>query len=301
MRRLVISLLLLFLMQANAETYAGKSEMNGIRYKTYDGFEDKWKMITVRYRTDTSEQRFVWANPIALKALEAGAKDYPDGAVFAKIGFVTEEDSAFQSSRVPSGALRYQFMVRDKKKYAATGGWGYALFDGNKTTYEENPTRQAEACYACHRIVPDRGQVFSTPLKISAFAKSPTTRKSEEPPSLSAIKFVTLPLAKTPEIVQRSLPKADSVRSVSGPLTAHVFRGTIDEIRPALIEEAKKTGLPAALIGDDGEQFSAVYLNPDKKDCSKGKSLKAVFSTKVPSNNQGASPYLVVAYQDLCL
>jgi len=297
----MLSVLFLFLLHANAETFAGKTEMNGISYKTYENFEQKWKFLTVRYRTDSGEQRFVWANDSALKTLESGSNDYPDGAVFAKIGFVTEEDPKFVSSRVPSGALRYQFMVRDKKKYASTGGWGYALFDGNKTTYEGDFSQQAQACYACHQIVGDRGQVFSTPLKISAFAAKPAPVKDQETPDVLAVKFETISLSKTPEIVQRSLPKAKSVRSVKGPLTAHVFRGTIDEIRPALIEEVKRTGIPATLIGNDGQQFAAIYLDRPRKNCVKGKSMKSVFSTNVASSAPDSAPYLVVAWQDLCI
>src|ERR1035437_2450819 len=150
-----LSLLMSVFLHAHGETFAGQTSMNGISYSDYANFEEKWKFITVRYRMDTSEQRFIWANASALQTLEAGSADYPDGAVFAKIGFMTEEDPAFKSSRVPSGALRYQFMVRDKKKYATTGGWGYALFDGNKTTLAGNPANQAQACFGCHQLVPN--------------------------------------------------------------------------------------------------------------------------------------------------
>lgn len=285
---------------AHAGSFAGKPEMDGIKFSDYDGFEDKWKFVTVRYRTDNGEQRFVWANPSALKTLESGSIDYPDGAVFAKIGFMTEEDPAFKSSRVPSGSLRYQFMVRDQKKYASTGGWGYALFGPNKTTLEVNPEQQVQACYACHQLVPERGQVFSMPLKISPFvAKAIAPKPDYSAPT--AVKFKTIPLASAPELVRKSLPGVKEIRAVEGAITAHVFRGTIDEIRPSLIEEVRRSGKPAALIGRDHKQFSAVYRDSARKNCPAGKSLKAVFSTTVPSSAPGSAPYQVVAWQDLCL
>ena len=294
-------LALVFLVSfVHAETFAGKTEMNGISYKEYEGFDKKWEFLTVRYRTDTSEQRFVYANPVAARALKAGVVDYPDGAVFAKIGFVTEEDPAFKSSRVPSGAVRYQFMVRDKKKYATTGGWGYALFDANKTTYEGDFKTQAAACYACHQLVPKRGEVFSTALKISAFAPLPAANAaaSEVVPDIpQSLKFATVSARKLPEMIRRSLPEGAQVRSVVGSLRDHVFRGTIDEIRPSLVAESRRSGKVAALVASDNLQFSAVY--PDKrKDCPREKSFKAVFSMSVPSHS--ASPYTVVAWQDLC-
>lgn len=286
---------------AQADNFKGRSEMNGITYKEYEGFEDKWKFVTVRYRSDTGEQRFTWGNDIAMKALEAGGTEYPDGAVFAKIGFATEKDPDFHSSLVPSGSKRYQFMVRDKKKYASTGGWGYALFDGNKVTYDGDPVAQAQACYACHLLVPHKGQVFSQPMRISAFAaKIPPPAEMKEA-VVSKVKFETLPYKKLPDVVRRSLPESfKSVRSVTGSLRENVFRGTIDEIRPSLIEEVKRSGLPAALVAAKDTQFAAVYADSSVKNCKK-KSYKSVFSTLVPSTDPEASGYLVVAYQDLCL
>jgi len=42
--------------------------------------------------------------------------------------------------------VNIQFMVKDSKKYAATGGWGFADFKdgtpGNKALHE--------TCFACH-------------------------------------------------------------------------------------------------------------------------------------------------------
>lgn len=300
-RSLLLPLLICAGFSAQADNYKGQSEMNGISYSNYEGFEEKWKFVTVRYRSDSGEQRFTWGNDLAMKTLEAGSVDFPDGAVFAKIGFATEKDPQFESSMVPSGAKRYQFMVRDKKKYASTGGWGYALFDGNKLTYDGDPMAQAQACYACHLLVPKRGQVFSQPIKISAFAaKVPAPIENKEV-AVGAVKFETVPLKKFPEVVRRSLPEGSpKVRSITGELRNNVFRGTIDEIRPTLVEEVKRTGLPAALVASRDAQFAAVYPDGRRKNCAK-KSYKSVFSTQVPSNDPGASAYLVVAYQDLCL
>ena len=281
------------------QQFSGKTEMNGISYSTYADFENKWKFVTVRYRTDSGEQRFVWGNSSALSTLESGSIEYPDGAVFAKIGFMTTEDEAFKSSRAPSGAKRYQFMVRNKEKYAATGGWGYALFDADKKTFEVDPTLQAQACYACHLLVPHRGQVFSQSLKIAPVVNNVFAAPAE--PAIGAIKFINTTFSKLPEMVQRSLPKVKTVRTIDGDLRHHVFRGTIDEIRPSLIDESKKTGLPAALVSSKDDQFSVVYKNAKAVNCPTGTSFKSVFSTMVPSPSPNSSPFLVVAWQDICI
>ena len=101
--------------------YGDKPEMNGYKLSDYEGFEKKWRLVTVRYRKDTGEMRFTYANPKAWNALLKRSKDYPDGAVFAKIGIITMEDPAFPSSAVPAGTRRYQLMVRNKKKHAEIG------------------------------------------------------------------------------------------------------------------------------------------------------------------------------------
>lgn len=290
---------------ARGESFAGKKEMNGIKYEDFAGFEDKWKFVTVRYRTDNSEQRFVWGNPAAIQALEAGSSDFPDGAVFAKIGFMTEEDPAFKSSRVPSGTLRYQIMVRDRVKYGSTGGWGYALFDANKVTLERDPVAESQACYACHQLVPDRGQVFSVPLRFNPFAYSPAAKAPVAPtpaaPEVNAVKFATVPARDLPPAVRQALPRAAQVRSVQGDLRKYVFKGTIDEIRPSLIDEVKRTGLPAALISASGPHFAAVFPNKSgQKDCGGKRPLKSVYTTDVPTAGGKSAPLFVMAFQNLC-
>lgn len=277
----------------------GESEMNGISHARFAGFEDQWKLITVRFRSDTREQRFVWANPEAVKALEAGAQDFPDGAVFAKIGFAVEEDPAFKSSLVPSGSKRYQFMVRDKERYKDTGGWGYALFDGQRLTYEGDHQSQARACYACHQLVPQRGDVFSVPLKISPFAGKPGKPEPEVEIETEAVKFATTPIDQVPAEVRKHLPRVKAIRSVQGPLRENVFRGTIDEIRPSLIEEFRRSKQPAALIATDRKQFAAIFAGPGRNECPKPKSFRSVFATEVKASEGGH--YHVVATQDLCL
>ena len=136
--------------------YANKSEMSGYKLDQFKNFENTWKLVTVRFRKDTGELRFTYANSLAWKTLSSNNRNYPDGSVFAKIGIATQEDPAFTSSAVPSGARRYQFMVRNAKKHQDTEGWGYALFDKNGKTFPGEPKVASQACAACHHLVPDR-------------------------------------------------------------------------------------------------------------------------------------------------
>jgi Cytochrome P460 len=47
-----------------------------------------------------------------------------------------------------------QFMVKDAKKFAATGGWGYAQFDKDGNPADET---KMQTCYPCHTPVKDQG------------------------------------------------------------------------------------------------------------------------------------------------
>jgi len=48
-------------------------------------------------------------------------------------------------------------MVKDSKKYASTGGWGFAQFDDGKPADEA----VLKTCFACHSPAKDRDFVFT--------------------------------------------------------------------------------------------------------------------------------------------
>jgi hypothetical protein len=51
-----------------------------------------------------------------------------------------------------------QFMVKDAKKYASTGGWKYAQFDDGKPLTD---AAALQSCFECHKAVTDRDYVFT--------------------------------------------------------------------------------------------------------------------------------------------
>ena len=57
-------------------------------------------------------------------------------------------------------------MLKDKKKYKSTEGWGYALFDSEGRLFKEDVHIKTQACAACHRMVPERDYVFSRTMAI---------------------------------------------------------------------------------------------------------------------------------------
>ncbi len=244
----------------------GKNEMSGYRFKAYQGFEKTWQLVTVRFRKDTKELRFVYANDKAWNAMQKGLAEYPEGAVFAKIGIATADDPTFPSSAVPNGARRFQLMVKDKKKHAATDGWGYALFDANGKTFPGDPNVAVQACAACHRLVPEKDYVFSEIAEISSF---PPKEMHKSKPVSGKLNFVDQAVEQIPAAIRSQIPiKTKTVRVLTGDLTKTFFPGTLDEIRPALSNETVRSKIPALLVGSDGESYSIVYKNPDATLCS---------------------------------
>lgn len=257
--------------------------MNGYKLSTYQGFEKKWKLVTVRFRKDTGEMRFTFANDLAYKNLLKGSTDYPDGSVFAKVSHKTQEDSAFTSSAVPSGARRYQYMVRNKKLHASTDGWGYALFDSEGLVYPEKIDVQSNACAACHRVIPERGFVFSQLMELKP---GKGIKKSLKNPGNfeSKITYESVDVAAIDEVVRKLFPKnTKTVRKLTHEISKYLFQGTLDEIKPTLTKEAILSKVPAIIISDDQKTFSFVFVENFEVSCdAEGKTgyfVKAVSSS----------------------
>lgn len=265
-----------------AQEFPAYTEMNGIPYSKYKGFEKKWKLVTVRFRKDTEEMRFTYANALAYKTLLAGKTDYPDGAIFGKVGVKTVADALFESSVVPAGARRYQLMVRNKKKYKEHAGWGYALFDEKGVTFPEDLKAQVNGCASCHEAASERGYVFSQELSLDQAHK-------KTPPLPSIIKFINLEREVLPEIVKAHLPaNFKEVRQIEGSLTSNLFQGSLEEIRPLLYKETKESKRPSILISQDGERFSLVIPVEEGAECTdgmkKGIYLKSILTNIMKKN-----------------
>ncbi len=237
--------------------------MNSIKFEDYKDFTKKWRLVTVRFRQDTKEMRLTYANETAWKEMQTSVVKYSDGAAFGKVGLVTVKDPAFPSSEVPSSTRRFQLMVRDKKKYASTQGWGYALFDNNGQLFEEDVKTQSIACAACHAIVPERGHVFSRPMNVDFGSLELATNPASNEVSL---KFVQKPVASFTQVLRDELPKGVStISSLESLLKQQSFSGTLDEIVPFLIEGLKNDGKTTTFYVDE-KNFTIVTPSKTKSE-----------------------------------
>lgn len=98
----------------------------------------------------------VYANPKAEKGLKSGK--YSDGSIFA-FDLLQAQDAGSALAEGPRKLLGV--MKKDKKQFAATGGWGFEGFAGNSTT-KRLVTDGGTGCYQCHTSQKGKDFVFST-------------------------------------------------------------------------------------------------------------------------------------------
>ena len=139
------------------------------------GYRD-WKIIAVaQLKTDKVDQvRAQLGNEIAINAYKEGKVPFPDGAIIVALHWtrVSSEDNnkvlagpfPGAQSFVVGSPVNMQVMVKDSKKYAATGGWGFGDFKDGK------PGDEAlhKTCFACHEPAKDR-DLFSLVTRLRAF------------------------------------------------------------------------------------------------------------------------------------
>ncbi|WP_132589775.1 MULTISPECIES: cytochrome P460 family protein [unclassified Rhizobium] len=111
-----------------------------------DGYRG-WELVAPALEADPlNELRAVVGNSIASEAYRAGTLPFPDGTVLVKLAWKREQSPEFEPASVPGAATTVQVMVKDSKKYAATGGWGFGRFVNGKPVDEA----QHQTCFACH-------------------------------------------------------------------------------------------------------------------------------------------------------
>lgn len=98
----------------------------------------------------------IYANPKALAGYRSG--QYADGAVI-----VFDLLQPVKGDRAVTEGDRKAVIVmqKNRKLYAATGGWGFEVFAGNSKTDRQVGNKAAETCYACHTQRKAQDYVFS--------------------------------------------------------------------------------------------------------------------------------------------
>jgi hypothetical protein len=129
-----------------------------------EGYRD-WKLVSVaREEGSLDDIRAVLGNDIAMKAFRDGDGAFPDGSIIARLAWsydASEANNAAFGKRQSfvAGAPKngVQFMIKDSKQFASTGGWGFSQFDDGKPVSAE----MRAMCFGCHAPAQTRDLVFT--------------------------------------------------------------------------------------------------------------------------------------------
>jgi Cytochrome P460 len=143
----------------------------GLAFSEFKGYES-WQVISVSHSENALAATL--GNPEMIKALQSGipgnGKLFPDGARMAKIHWNPMKHETFTTTVVPAGLHDVDFMVKDSKRFADSGGWGWAafLYDAASDKFTPATTaamppqgNDAKCGLACHTIVKNKDYVFT--------------------------------------------------------------------------------------------------------------------------------------------
>ncbi len=133
--------------------------------KIPDGYRD-WKLISVSHEEGNLKSLgAILGNDLAIKTYRERKLPFPDGTIIAALHWhhvPSEENNKIfgqAQSSIAGSPTNVQFMVKDSKKYASTGGWGFGHF--NERDGKPGEKALLETCFPCHQQAKDSDLVFT--------------------------------------------------------------------------------------------------------------------------------------------
>jgi hypothetical protein len=144
----------------------------GLAFSEFRGYED-WAVISIDHTGEL--MKVILGNPVAMEAFRAGipgnGKPFPDDSKMAKLEWHPKKSpDAPYDINVPGPIYDLDFMVKDAKRFADSGGWGYGVFRFDAASAEYMPATQthkppqgndAKCGAGCHTIVKGKDYVFT--------------------------------------------------------------------------------------------------------------------------------------------
>jgi hypothetical protein len=149
--------------QDSQDKYLLKSP-SGIAFSDFRGYED-WSVVSSA-RTD-EVLKVIVANPTMIKAYKAGipgnGQPFPNGSMIAKLQWKPKKSTeAPFVVDVPDVFKQAFLMEKDSKRFAKSGGWGYAVFNYDAASDKFSPDAQSpsDCGFACHTPVKAKDYIF---------------------------------------------------------------------------------------------------------------------------------------------
>jgi Cytochrome P460 len=144
----------------------------GLAFAEFRGYQS-WSVIAISQ--NNGKLAVILGNPAMIAASKAGIPDngmpFPDGARMAKIHWNPKKNEAYPGQPlVPDTLHDVDFMVKDSKRFADSGGWGWGAFEYDNASDTFRPANgsdqppqahDAKCGFACHTIVQKRDYVFT--------------------------------------------------------------------------------------------------------------------------------------------
>jgi hypothetical protein len=144
----------------------------GLAFSEFKGY-DTWQVISLSHNGD--KLAVILGNPAMIEAYKSGipgnGKPFPDGAKMAKIHWAATKAETEPGQPLVAGPLHdVDFMAKDSKRFADSGGWGYGQFEYETasdmfrpgTTEDKPPQANDAKCgFGCHTIVKNKDYVFT--------------------------------------------------------------------------------------------------------------------------------------------
>jgi hypothetical protein len=143
----------------------------GLAFSEFRGYE-AWQAISIS--RNEKAVAVILGNPAMIDAYRAGiprnGKPVPDGAKMAKVHWTPKKNEFFPDATVPGTLVNVDFMAKDSKRFADSGGWGYAVFDYDAASDTFKPGtlagkppqgNDAKCGFACHTAAKSRDYVFT--------------------------------------------------------------------------------------------------------------------------------------------
>ena len=112
----------------------------------------------------SSCHNIIVGNDIAIAAVRSGQTNpWPDGAILGKLAWKEQVDAHWPTALGAGKFAQAEFMLKDAKRYAATGGWGYARWVGMQQKPYGKDADFAQECMGCHTPVKANDWVFTRP------------------------------------------------------------------------------------------------------------------------------------------
>ena len=136
---------------------------DGLALSEFKGYE-KWQVIGASQSGNIID--VIVGNPQMIAAYESGlpveGKKIPDGARMVKIHWNAKKHPDFPAATIPDTLHDLDTMVKDSKRFSATGGWGYGQFNYDAASDNFKPLGTGPGCgFACHTKAASVDYVFT--------------------------------------------------------------------------------------------------------------------------------------------